>query len=72
MKRSLTGLAAMAAGSLLTLATAQANDPVVVSSKIDTEGSVLGQLILQRLEQGGSRPATACSSAVPASCAVRC
>ena len=53
MKRSLTGLVAMAAGSLLALATAQANDPVVVSSKIDTEGSVLGQLILQRLEQGG-------------------
>ncbi|TDO02977.1 MULTISPECIES: glycine betaine ABC transporter substrate-binding protein OsmF [Halomonas] len=31
----------------------QAQAPVVVSSKIDTEGSVLGQLILQRLEQGG-------------------
>ncbi|WBF19984.1 ABC transporter substrate-binding protein [Halomonas elongata] len=33
---------------------AQADDsPVVVASKIDTEGSVLGQLILQRLESGG-------------------
>ncbi|PMR77486.1 glycine betaine ABC transporter substrate-binding protein OsmF [Billgrantia endophytica] len=56
MNRSLTGLATLAVGSLLSLATtasAQANGPVVVSSKIDTEGSVLGQLIIQRLEQGG-------------------
>ncbi|MDI5891917.1 ABC transporter substrate-binding protein [Halomonas rhizosphaerae] len=44
--------AALAAGTLIALS-AQAQDPVVVSSKIDTEGSVLGQLILQRLEQGG-------------------
>lgn len=43
----------MAAGTLLTFSLAQAQDPVVVSSKIDTEGSVLGQLILQRLESGG-------------------
>ena len=43
---------ALAAGTLIALS-AQAQDPVVVSSKIDTEGSVLGQLILQRLEQGG-------------------
>ncbi len=32
---------------------ALAADPVVVSSKIDTEGSVLGQMILQRLEGAG-------------------
>jgi len=44
---------AIAAGTLLTLSLAQAEGPVVVSSKIDTEGSVLGQLILQRLEAGG-------------------
>lgn len=30
-----------------------AADPVVVSSKIDTEGAVLGQMILQSLEQAG-------------------
>lgn len=35
------------------LATAQANDAVVVSSKIDTEGGVLGQLMLQTLEHEG-------------------
>ncbi|WP_416140568.1 ABC transporter substrate-binding protein [Halomonas sp. HK25] len=44
---------AMAAATLLSLSAAQADDPVVVASKIDTEGSVLGQLILQRLEAGG-------------------
>ncbi|WP_406565582.1 glycine betaine ABC transporter substrate-binding protein OsmF [Halomonas jincaotanensis] len=43
----------VAASALLTFTLAQAQDPVVVSSKIDTEGSVLGQLILQRLEGGG-------------------
>ncbi|MCE9662278.1 ABC transporter substrate-binding protein [Halomonas sp. M5N1S17] len=53
MKRSLTGLAVLTTASLLTLSVAQASDPVVVSSKIDTEGSVLGQLIMQRLEQAG-------------------
>lgn len=53
MKPVLTRLAAMAAGSLLTLGLAQAADPVVVGSKIDTEGSVLGQLIKQRLKNGG-------------------
>lgn len=53
MKRSLSGLAALAAGSLLLATVAQANDPVTVASKIDTEGSVLGQLIIQRLQQGG-------------------
>ncbi|MFG6177202.1 ABC transporter substrate-binding protein [Halomonas sp. THAF12] len=56
MKPALTRLAAVAAGTLMSLATAQAQDsgaPVVVASKIDTEGSVLGQLVLQRLEAGG-------------------
>ncbi|RUR34758.1 ABC transporter substrate-binding protein [Vreelandella andesensis] len=32
---------------------AYASDPVVVSSKIDTEGAVLGELIIQTLERGG-------------------
>ena len=32
---------------------AQAQSPVVVSSKIDTEGSVLGQLVIQTLEANG-------------------
>ncbi|MES2820146.1 MAG: ABC transporter substrate-binding protein [Pseudomonadota bacterium] len=40
-------------GSLLSLGSALAADPVVVSSKIDTEGAVLGQLIAQALERGG-------------------
>ncbi|MCH4562762.1 ABC transporter substrate-binding protein [Halomonas sp. EGI 63088] len=53
MNRTLNGLAALVAGTFLTLATVRADDPVTVSSKIDTEGSVLGQLILQRLEAGG-------------------
>lgn len=53
MNRFLTGLVALAAGSLLSLSLAHANEPVVVASKIDTEGSVLGQLILQRLEAAG-------------------
>ncbi|MGQ7249609.1 glycine betaine ABC transporter substrate-binding protein OsmF [Halomonas sp. V046] len=35
------------------MASAQAADPVVVSSKIDTEGSVLGQMILQSLTDAG-------------------
>ncbi|AMD00478.1 ABC transporter substrate-binding protein [Halomonas chromatireducens] len=53
MKRSLIGLTVLTTASLLTLTAAQASGPVVVSSKIDTEGSVLGQLIIQRLEQAG-------------------
>ncbi|MCE8038215.1 ABC transporter substrate-binding protein [Halomonas sp. MCCC 1A11062] len=52
MKRYLS-VAAVTAGSLLFAAGVHAGDPVTVSSKIDTEGSVLGQLIIQRLEQGG-------------------
>lgn len=39
--------------SMATLSTASANDPIVVSSKIDTEGSVLGELIIQTLERNG-------------------
>lgn len=54
MNPVLTRLAAAAAGTLMAFSAAQADDsPVVVASKIDTEGSVLGQLILQRLESGG-------------------
>lgn len=52
----LTGRIAKAlAAFVLVLATglAQAADPVVVSSKIDTEGSVLGQMILQSLQRAG-------------------
>lgn len=52
MKRSLS-LATLFAGSVLLATGAPASDVVTVSSKIDTEGSVLGQLILQRLQQGG-------------------
>jgi osmoprotectant transport system substrate-binding protein len=40
-------------GSLLSLGSAFAAEPVVVSSKIDTEGAVLGNLIAQALERGG-------------------
>ncbi|WP_016855007.1 ABC transporter substrate-binding protein [Halomonas smyrnensis] len=57
MQPVLTRLVAIAAGTLMTVGAAQAQDnagePVVIASKIDTEGSVLGQLILQRLEDGG-------------------
>ena len=45
--RALALMAAFIVGPLL------AADPVVVSSKIDTEGAVLGQLIYQSLEQAG-------------------
>lgn len=37
--------------STLFFSVAKAGDPVVVSSKIDTEGSVLGELIIQTLER---------------------
>ena len=37
----------------LGVSVSQAQSPVVVSSKIDTEGSVLGQLIIQTLEANG-------------------
>ena len=42
----------LAAGlSALVFSAANASDPVVVSSKMDTEGSVLGELIIQTLER---------------------
>lgn len=53
MRHGLYALLAVASGTLFAADEAQAKDPVTVSSKIDTEGSVLGQLIIQRLEQGG-------------------
>ncbi|MBE0489140.1 MAG: ABC transporter substrate-binding protein [Halomonas sp.] len=53
MRIPFASLTLVAAISVMGLSAAQADDPVVVSSKIDTEGSVLGQLILQRLEAGG-------------------
>lgn len=39
--------------SALVFSVANASDPVVVSSKIDTEGAVLGELIIQTLERNG-------------------
>lgn len=51
MKRTLTWIAALATSAMV--GQAQAASPVVVSSKIDTEGSVLGELIMQSLEAGG-------------------
>src|SRR5690554_1864086 len=53
MRHGLYALLAVASGTLFAADEAQAKDPVTVSSKIDTEGSVLGQLIIQRLKQGG-------------------
>lgn len=53
MRRVLLTLSTLAAATLLTASLVQAREAVTVSSKIDTEGSVLGQLILQRLEAGG-------------------
>ncbi len=44
-------LIAACAVSLAALSQVSANEPVVVSSKIDTEGSVLGELIIQTLER---------------------
>lgn len=47
-------LAALIAPAVMAFSIAQAEDePVVVASKIDTEGSVLGELIVQRLESAG-------------------
>ncbi len=39
--------------AMLIAGQAMAADPVVVSSKIDTEGAVLGQMVLQTLEEAG-------------------
>lgn len=44
---------AAALTAMLITAPAMAADPVVVSSKIDTEGAVLGQMVLQSLEDAG-------------------
>ncbi len=47
-------------------------EKVVVSSKIDTEGALLGNLILVALERAASRPRHGSRSAPRASCARRC
>ena len=47
------GLALLAATGLPAQAQAQAQAPVRVASKIDTEGSLLGQLIIRTLEANG-------------------
>lgn len=58
-------LALLATGGLV-----QAADSVRVGSKIDTEGSLLGNIIVQVLEANGiRRPPTSCSSAPPRCCA---
>ena len=49
----LLGLAALMTTSLPTQAQTQAQAPVRVASKIDTEGSLLGQLIVRTLEAHG-------------------
>ncbi|MBS8239946.1 ABC transporter substrate-binding protein [Marinobacter lipolyticus] len=54
MKGSQTMLIRAAAfAALLLTGPALAAEPVVVSSKIDTEGAVLGQMVLQTLEEAG-------------------
>ncbi|QEM81644.1 ABC transporter substrate-binding protein [Halomonas binhaiensis] len=49
MKASLALVSVTVFSAMMSATAAQAADAVVVSSKIDTEGSVLGQMILQRL-----------------------
>ncbi|UXZ55702.1 ABC transporter substrate-binding protein [Halomonas sp. 7T] len=49
--RSIMKPALAACLSALVFSAANANNPVVVSSKIDTEGAVLGELIIQTLER---------------------
>ncbi|TVP48425.1 MAG: ABC transporter substrate-binding protein [Halomonas sp.] len=51
MRLLLKPLIGVCAVSVVAFSQASANDPVVVSSKIDTEGSVLGELIIQTLER---------------------
>lgn len=53
MNRTAARLVASLALCLAFSATVRAQDSVVVASKIDTEGSVLGQLIYQALQRGG-------------------
>lgn len=50
---SKTLMGCLALALLCVTGAVSAQEPVVVSSKIDTEGGVLGQMILQRLESGG-------------------
>ena len=51
MKR--LALAALLAGTLAPIPAAQAADPVKVGSKIDTEGAILGNIIIDVLEANG-------------------
>lgn len=51
--KQLFSAAALASTLSLLAEPSYAAEPVVVSSKIDTEGAVLGQLIAQALERGG-------------------
>lgn len=53
MRFTIKSLLSVAALSLTTLSQANANEPIVVASKIDTEGAVLGELIIQTLERNG-------------------
>lgn len=53
MNRTMKRIASAMAAAGLSLGTVQAQEPVVVSSKIDTEGSVLGELIVQALQREG-------------------
>ena len=66
MNRMLTWVTTLAMAAAVGLGAAQAEEkqqeketdgqtkePVIVSSKIDTEGAVLGELILQALKNGG-------------------
>ena len=53
MRHALLSFATLAAAVSLGASPLYAQEPVTVSSKIDTEGSVLGELIVQRLEAAG-------------------
>lgn len=53
MSRVVARWLAVLACCLVFASATQARDRVVVASKIDTEGSILGQLILQTLQRGG-------------------
>tara|TARA_R110002012_G_scaffold80353_1_gene203906 strand:+ start:3220 stop:4131 length:912 start_codon:yes stop_codon:yes gene_type:complete len=53
MRFSMKPLMMACAVSAITFSQANANEPVVVASKIDTEGSVLGELVIQTLERNG-------------------
>ncbi|MBN9433820.1 MAG: ABC transporter substrate-binding protein [Bosea sp.] len=54
-RRALFGaaLAALVAGALTPVPAAHAADPVTVGSKIDTEGAILGNIIIDMLEANG-------------------